>query len=254
MPIAHRGYHDDLHPENSLLAAQNAIDNGYAIELDVRWTKDRQVIVFHDDDLKRTCNVDKEICDLTYDEIKDYELFGVKGAHIPLFSDFLKFVNGRTPLLVELKVVQKIKGDFVTPVVKLLRSYQGEFAIQSFSPFYLMKLKKIAPEFARGQLITKDLSEMPMRSFRDHLNYVIVWIFGFRRFNWISAPDFYSVDYRCFGGKLQKRYSIRNVITFVISNETDYVHAMRFTDNVVFENMKIDVSTMKPVSEEGEEA
>lgn len=252
IPIAHRGFHDDAHPENSLLSAEHAIENGYVIELDVRWTKDKKVIVFHDDNLSRTCGVDKKICDLTYDELKDYELFGIKGAHIPLFSEFLTYVNGRTPLLVELKVVQKIKGDFVSAVVDELREYKGEFVVQSFSPFYLMKLKKIAPEFIRGQLITKDLSEMPMRTLHDRLNYAIVWIFGFRRFNWISDPDFYNIDIRCFG-KYQKRYSIRNVLSFVVTNEEEYIRAMRCTDNVVFENMRIDISEHRIVSEEAKE-
>ena len=251
-PIAHRGYHDDTHPENTLLSAENAIQNGYAIELDVRWTKDKKVIVFHDDNLKRLCGVDEKICNLTYDQIKDYNLAGVEGAHIPLFSDFLAFVDGRAPLLVELKVVQRIKGDFVQAIVDELRGYKGDFVVQSFSPFYLMRLKKIAPEFIRGQLITKDLSEMPMETLHDRLNYLIVWTFGFRRFNWISAPDFYNIDIRCFG-KYQKRYSIRNVISFVVTNEEEYIRSMRCTDNVVFENMHIELPDHRAVTEESKD-
>lgn len=239
IPIAHRGYHTAEIPENSLLSAENAIRNGYAIELDVRVTKDGQLIVFHDEYTKRCLGLEGRIGHYTYDEIKDIDLLGFKGVRVPLFSEFLRFVNGRVPLLIELKACFGAKH-FVENVVKLLRAYHGEFAIQTFNPFDLIKLRKIAPEIIRGQLITKDLSEMPRERFRDRLGYFIVWLFGFTRFNWFSDPDFYNIDIRCYG-KYQKRYAIRNVLTFVVTNEEEYNRAMRCTDNVVFENMIIEM-------------
>ena len=49
-PIAHRGYHNQEVPENTLEAFKLAVDNNYAIELDIQFTKDYQIVVFHDDD------------------------------------------------------------------------------------------------------------------------------------------------------------------------------------------------------------
>ncbi len=239
LPIAHRGYHAPGIPENSLASAQNAIDHGYAIELDIRATKDGQIIVFHDEHPDRLLGLKGRIGHYTYDEIKDIDILGVKGVKVPLFSDFLKFVNGRVPLLIELKPCFGSKN-FVEKVVKLLRQYKGDYVIQTFNPFDLIKLKKIAPEIIRGQLITKDLSEMPLDNLRDRISYFIVWLFGFTRFNWFSQPDFYNIDIRCYG-KYQKRYAIRNVLTFVVTNEEEYNRAMRCTDNVVFENMVVEI-------------
>ena len=56
-PIAHRRYFDNEAgiPENSLPAFQRAIDNGYAIELDVQITADGTPVVFHDQDTERMC-------------------------------------------------------------------------------------------------------------------------------------------------------------------------------------------------------
>ena len=48
-PIAHRGLFDKTHPENSLGAFEMAIQNGYAIELDVQLLSDGTVVVFHDE-------------------------------------------------------------------------------------------------------------------------------------------------------------------------------------------------------------
>ena len=50
-PFAHRGLHDDTRAENSLSAFEAACRAGYGIELDVRYSKDGQLIVFHDDTL-----------------------------------------------------------------------------------------------------------------------------------------------------------------------------------------------------------
>ena len=87
-PIAHRGLHTDEMPENSLGAFQNAIDNGYPIELDVHLTCDGTVVVFHDDSLARVTNKDGYVKNLTKDTLKDYSLFGTKYT-IPTFKEVL---------------------------------------------------------------------------------------------------------------------------------------------------------------------
>ena len=53
--IAHRGCHDIEKnvPENSMLAFDKAVENNYIIELDVHILKDGNIVVFHDDNLKR---------------------------------------------------------------------------------------------------------------------------------------------------------------------------------------------------------
>jgi len=53
IPIAHRGLDNGDIPENSMQAFKNAIEKGYAIELDVQLTKDKQLVVFHDSNLLR---------------------------------------------------------------------------------------------------------------------------------------------------------------------------------------------------------
>ena len=65
-PIAHRGLHTKDIPENSLSAFENALKNNYAIELDVQFTKDKEVVVFHDENLKRITNDTRNIEDVNY--------------------------------------------------------------------------------------------------------------------------------------------------------------------------------------------
>ena len=68
--FAHRGLHssDSRVPENSLPAFLRAKEAGYGVELDVQLTADKQVVVFHDDDLKRMCGLDRRVDELTYEE------------------------------------------------------------------------------------------------------------------------------------------------------------------------------------------
>ena len=59
--FAHRGLHSKTHgiPENSMSAFRAAIQKNYGIELDLHLTRDGELVVFHDDDLKRGCGADK---------------------------------------------------------------------------------------------------------------------------------------------------------------------------------------------------
>ena len=73
MIMAHRGFSAEA-PENTLPAFQKCIDEGFsAAELDVQMLADGTIIVMHDDNLKRTTGVDKNVWEVTYDEIKNLD-------------------------------------------------------------------------------------------------------------------------------------------------------------------------------------
>lgn len=50
--IAHRGFHLNF-PENSIPAYLEAINKNLTLELDIRLTKDKEIVCFHDRYLKR---------------------------------------------------------------------------------------------------------------------------------------------------------------------------------------------------------
>ena len=149
---AHRGYYqeDQSVPENSLPAFQRAVQAGYGIELDVQLTQDGQVVVFHDDSLLRLCQVDKLVGDCTLDELSQYPLAKTQET-IPLFSQVLTLVDGKVPLIVELKhgknwplLCQKVCG--------LLDDYSGDFCVESFDPQIVTWFRRNRPRYMRGQL------------------------------------------------------------------------------------------------------
>lgn len=105
---AHRGY-SSKYPENTLQAFKGAIEIGADwIELDVQETADGEIIVMHDSNLKRTTGVDKNVWEVTYDEIKDLDNGSwfdkkYKEIRIPKLEDVLKLAFGKIRLNIEIK-------------------------------------------------------------------------------------------------------------------------------------------------------
>ena len=149
---AHRGLHDlSLGiPENTMAAFRRAVEHGYGIELDVQLTKDGQVVAAHDFDLKRICGVEKDVDELTYEELKALPVLGT-AEHIPLFQDVLDLVDGKVPLLVEIKY-KHVGSSICRKAAELLDHYSGSYCIESFHPVALMWFRKYRPYTVRGQL------------------------------------------------------------------------------------------------------
>jgi len=147
---AHRGLWNEQLPENSMAAFRNAVEHGFGIELDVHLTKDDQLVIFHDNSLKRMCGVDKAICDCTLAELRQYRLNGTEET-IPTFDEFLNMVDGRVPLIIEIKPDKRI-NELCQRVHTRLQEYTGPYCVESFHPLAVQWFRKNAPQIIRGQL------------------------------------------------------------------------------------------------------
>ncbi len=151
-PIAHRGLHDDSRTENSMAAFTYAMERGYNIETDVHLLKSGEVVVFHDNTLKRVCGIDCKISSLTLDDIKSDRYLLPNGEHIPLFSEMLDLVDGKTGILLELKLSFHHDHRLEKAVYELIKGKESWIAVQSFSPYIMRWFRRNAPEFYRGIL------------------------------------------------------------------------------------------------------
>ena len=133
--FAHRGLHDIKSGvvENTLPAFIAARDQGFGMELDIRFTKDMQVVVFHDDDLLRLAGDARKVCQLTLDELKAIPLGGIDDARAPTLREVLDAVDGKTPLLIELKSGRNNSG-LCRALMDSMEAYKGEFLVESFNP------------------------------------------------------------------------------------------------------------------------
>ena len=223
-PIAHRGLWGENIVENSLSAYQNAVEKGYPIEIDLYSSSDGVLFSFHDQDLKRMTGAKGNIYDKTAKELKSLKLVGCDQS-IPTFDEVLHLVNGKVPLLIELK--DQPNGDYVDKVVARLKNYKGEFAIQSFNPLFIKKVKKLAPEFIRGVLGTK--------THGSGLPLLKRFIIKNMTFNFLIKPDFISYSFEDLPLKKCKVKKLP-IITWTITNEKDYQKAKPFVKNIIFEN------------------
>jgi glycerophosphoryl diester phosphodiesterase len=144
-PIAHRGLHSarDGRPENSLAAFEHACALGFPAELDVRLTRDREVVVFHDRMLRRLTGAPGRIEDLRAADVRALRLLGT-GERVPTLREVLELVDGRVPLLVELKPAVR-EPALERAVVEALDGYRGDLAIQSFKRRTVRTMDRGAP-------------------------------------------------------------------------------------------------------------
>lgn len=158
--FAHRGLHDREKgiPENSMAAFRRAVEGGYGAELDVHLMADGNLAVVHDSNLRRVCGVEVQIEDLTAADLKDYPLMGTE-ERIPLFRDVLALFEGKTPLVIELKVERGNSVSLTDAVMAALEGWNGTYCVESFHPGVLLRLKEKYPYVLRGQLSQNFLRE-----------------------------------------------------------------------------------------------
>ena len=205
---AHRGLHDNKSdaPENTMAAFRKAVDKGFGIECDVQLTKDGIPVIFHDFTLARcarypegeiptdavinkdgSVGVAGKVIDYTYEELQRFHILDSK-ERIPKFEDFLKMVDGRVPLIVELKI--ELKDLSVCPKVDaLLRNYKGVYCIESFNPLGVFWYRKNRPEVMRGQLSDEFHKDSP-EEFKGILYFILTKLL----FNFITKPDFIAFN------------------------------------------------------------
>lgn len=223
-PIAHRGLWGENVIENSMSAYQNAINKGYPIEIDVFETKDKKLVSFHDENLFRMTGKNGYVFEKTLTELKDLRLLD-SNERIPTLDEVLELCENKVPLLIEFK--NQPSKTFLQSAINRLKNYKGEFAVQSFNPFYLIKIKKLAPEFLRGILASE-------RHGQDK-NFLTRHVLKNMNFNFLIKPDFISYSFT--GLPLPKRKKKDTpIITWTIENQKDYDKVKPYAKNIIFEH------------------
>lgn len=229
--FAHRGLFAKAQdvPENSLAAFSRAVEAGYGIELDVQITSDGALVVFHDGTLERACGVPGGIAARTLDEVRALRLFGT-GEGIPLFADVLSLVDGRVPLIVELKPF----GDWrllCQETAALLHAYPGDACIESFDPFLVRWFMQNAPAVMRGQL-----SEAYRFSHRNIPWYQAVLMSRLLS-NAFTRPHFiaYRLGPKCLSARLCERLGAMRVV-WTVHEGDDLPRIQSENDAIIFEH------------------
>lgn len=169
MIMAHRGYSAKA-PENTLPAFKKCIDEGVtAAELDVQMLADGTIIVMHDDNLKRTTGLDKNVWEVTYDEIKDLDngsFFSrdFAGTKICTLDEVLKLAgSGDSRLYLNIEIKRNGHDDGITQKVVdiiLENGYLKNCDITSQDYKTLEEVRKINPYVLTAYTSVVGLGEM----------------------------------------------------------------------------------------------
>ena len=228
---AHRGLHGETREENSLSAFRAAAEAGYAIELDVRLSKDGVLVVFHDDTLDRVTDASGRVDEKTAEELSKIRL-GKTTDTIPSFAEVLALVDGRVPLLVEIKE-DAGKYGVTEKCVEMLRTYKGDFIIESFNPLALARVKKLMPEALRGVLSESFLKEKQYRTPTHFLLSILA-------LNFLCRPDFIAFNHKHYKNPtlhLARRLFGAPTLAWTVRSEEEHNAAIKNGfDGVIFEN------------------
>lgn len=222
-PIAHRGLWGNDIVENSITAYNNAISHGYPIEIDVYLSSDDVLMCFHDQSLERMTGEKDFIYNKTFSQLKQLKLNNTKET-IPALDEVLQITENKVPLLIEIK--DQPNKLVVDKLIERLKNYKGEFAIQSFNPFYLNKVRKLAPNFIRGILATE---------YAEEKNWFTRFVLKHMSFNFLCKPQF--ISYRHSGLPLSKRKTKNTpVIAWTITSKELENKIKPYVNNIIFEN------------------
>lgn len=226
LPIAHRGLWGDDIRENSIAAYKKAAEQGFPIEIDLYLSKDGVLYSFHDASTERMTGAKGFIYEKTSAEINELKLLGSTDA-IPTFDQVLEIAEGKVPLLIEIK--NQPDKRVTDLIVERLKNYKGEFAIQSFNPVYLMRVKKLAPKFLRGILVTLD--DKDLTGVNPFTKIILKSMF----LNKFAKPDFISARYD-FLPLPNKKVKNLPVIAWTVTDKKTATELKPRCDNYIFEH------------------
>lgn len=242
--IAHRGS-KGTHPENTFAAFQEAVDcQSDGIELDVQYTKDKALVVIHDNTVDRTTNGQGEIDQLTLQEIQQLDAGSwfdpiYSDQRIPLFTEVLVFLEqqGFKGLLnIEIKTDEKaylgIEGDIVK--VMQSESWGFDYVYSSFNLTSLEIVHQLDPLAEKAYIMAtsvKKIKKAQTMAFIRGIHPKIDWVKsqGDKISAYPKAVRPWTVN-----DELDMRYCFRHNITGI---HTDYPREAIRYHNLMYPNL-----------------
>jgi len=234
-PIAHRGLHDQGRGliENSASAIAAAIAKGYAIEVDLQCAADGLPVVFHDSKLDRLTAESGPVAARPAAALCAIPLRGSDEDRILSLEGLLAQVDGRVPLVLEVKSTWGRDPRYEASVAAILASYRGHVAVMSFDPDCVAAFRRAAPALPRGLISERfenwsDLGALRRFAMR-HLLFAA-----------IARPNFIAYDIEALPAlapAIARRVFGLPLLTWTVRSEADKARAEEYADAMIFEGV-----------------
>lgn len=239
-PIAHRGLHAAKRGivENTAPAFEAAIAKGYGIECDLRPGAGGVPLVFHDETLNRLIDGKGAVADVTAADAKRLR-HKAGGAQILQFAELLDLIDGRVPLLAEIKSEWAPPDiGFLKRVAKLANAYRGPLALMSFDPAVMAVLRTltigiplgiVSGSFKGAGWWNRKVSKQRGDRLRNLLESAA------------TAPDFYAYEIAALPTPVTEY--VRTVqalplFTWTVRTAKDRASAAKYADAMIFEGFE----------------
>ncbi|MBI3952334.1 MAG: glycerophosphodiester phosphodiesterase [Candidatus Doudnabacteria bacterium] len=155
--IGHRGA-SGLEPENTIRSFKKAEDLGAdIIEIDLRVSLDKEIVVFHDRSLKRLFGIRKSVAKTTLNQLKQISI--AAGREIPTLAEVLETV--KAPINFHIKI-----SGFERQLLEHLKKFSSEVLISSDYPWVLKKIRALDENVKLGLVMGKgELHLLPFIKF-----------------------------------------------------------------------------------------
>jgi glycerophosphoryl diester phosphodiesterase len=237
-PVAHRGLHDRAAGviENMPGAVSAAVAGNFSIEVDLQLTADGEAMVHHDDALGRLTEGSGALMEMTAAQLKQVP-FKDTAERMMKLADLCGLVNGRVPLVLEVKSHFNCDRKLVTRIAQVLESYRGPVVAMSFDPDQVLALREIAPRLPRGIVAQRSYDDaywaklsqrqrdsmLHLRHFlRTRPHFVAYWV------NELPAPAPW-IARNIFGCAL---------LTWTVRTPEQRERANRYADQMIFEGFR----------------
>jgi glycerophosphoryl diester phosphodiesterase len=238
-PFAHRGLHDANKGivENTASSIRAALDHDYGIEVDLRRASCGTVMVFHDDQLERLTHGKGTVTQKSKKELQKIAFRNTKDKMLSL-QDLLALVDGRVPLLLEIKSDWNLDttalNTFVHAIVTTLQDYEGLYAVMSFDPALIHSFRLQAPSIPRG-LVSENFQERPhWQQFGVCKRVSLRFLLSFPQ----TRPDFIAYDIKALPAIapiIARRLFHRKLITWTVRTKEQQQRAEKYCDAIIFE-------------------
>jgi glycerophosphoryl diester phosphodiesterase len=232
-PIAHRGLHKKAEGiiENTASAFAGALAENYAIECDLQMSSDGEAMVFHDEKLDRLTEASGLVKHHTAKQLQRITIKN-SGDQMQALGDMLDQVDGRVPLVIELKSHWDHSDALALRALEVLETYRGPYCLMSFDPDLVSAVAAYAPSTVRG--ITADRTVHPEYNQLPVQRRLDMQLF---RHLETSRPHFVSFYFRDlpYAPVQAIRAAGHPIISWTIRSREQEVIARRYSDQVTFE-------------------
>jgi len=209
----HRGLAKKNFKENTLSAFKYSFKKKYGIEADLQVTKDNQLICFHDFNLRRKFNLNKNVKDINYSSLK--KMSNKMNTPVPKLKDLLRISRNKYPLLLEIKPL--LTKYSLLNLIKLIKKTK-KCGIFSFKEKNLINLYKLNKKLNLGLLFlsTSNLKTIKSKSKKPYVKFLGLEksFLSKRKIDLIKKPIYY--------------YTIKNKNLF---------NRYKDSKNLIFENL-----------------